>query len=105
MRLQTRSLCAHDIAGRVRRDVGHRLTGVWTMGHSAVVRSQCLNIPLIPNLLGGVQIAVELPRPLGIVFAEKKNGDIRVDELVEGGNAKRSGIVKQVKRVDDTAWR
>jgi hypothetical protein len=40
---------------------------------------------------GGAQFPVQLPRPLGIVFAEKKNGDIRVDELVDGGNAATSG--------------
>ena len=42
---------------------------------------------------------MELPRPLGIVFAEKKNGDIRVDELVEGGNAATSGKVLQGDRL------
>lgn len=46
--------------------------------------------------MGGAQFPVELPRPLGIVFAEKKNGDIRVDELVEGGNAASSGKLLQV---------
>lgn len=48
---------------------------------------------------GGAQFPVELPRPLGIVFAEKKNGDIRVDELVEGGNAATSGKVLQGDRL------
>jgi len=46
---------------------------------------------------GAEAVAVELPRPLGIIFEEKKVDGMRycvVDELVEGGNAAVSGEVR-----------
>lgn len=46
---------------------------------------------------GSEAVTVDLPRPLGIFFEEKQMDGKRccvVDELVEGGNAAASGVVR-----------
>lgn len=45
-------------------------------------------------------IFVELPRPLGIVFAEKATKEVIIEELVEGGNAAASGQLQVGDKLD-----
>merc|ERR1719231_1833974 len=37
---------------------------------------------------------IELDKPLGIAFIENDDGGVKVDYLVEGGNAEASGVIK-----------
>ena len=42
---------------------------------------------------GCTRYSIDIKRPLGLVLEEKKEGGIFVGEIVEGGNADKSGLV------------